>query len=127
MRRPITLAALAALAAGCGGGDEPAAAEPTRACLEEAGLRAAPSDDFIASTAAGGGLRATIGENAVTIAFGSSEEDARQLAEGYRRVAPGGLPIDRLLQVEDNVVLIWAGEPAPADAERVRGCLRGPD
>ena len=78
MRRAALLLALVVLAAGCGGTKRYSLAK-TRACLAQKGARINGKLDFVASTATGGAFRALLRPNFVTIAFGNSENDAKQL------------------------------------------------
>ncbi|HUG28887.1 MAG TPA: hypothetical protein VMQ65_00020 [Candidatus Limnocylindria bacterium] len=128
MRVAGLVVAAALLAAGCGGGAEPEtySLEPTRACLEEAGLTVSGRNlDFVASTATGGALRVRLPANDVTISFGLTEEEASRTAQAYRRFAGSTIAIDHVLGRERNAVLVWGAPPADEEASRVVGCLAG--
>ena len=123
------VAALAAtmLLAGCGGGeDEPELFQlaRTKSCLEDANIPVRTRNlDFVARNALGGGLHARFGGNHVTLAFGESDEGARDIEEAYRRFAGRTIVIEKVLRREGNVVMVWAGEPSAAELDAVRGCL----
>jgi hypothetical protein len=120
--------AAALLAAGCGGADEPDAyrLEPTRSCLEHAGLDVTTDDlDFVASTAAGGALRTDLPENEVTISFGDTEAEAERTARAYRNFAGPTIPIEHVLFRRANAVLVWGAPPSDVDQMRVTACLEG--
>lgn len=127
---PAALAILAAvlLAAGCGGEAEPDfyRLEPTRSCLEEAGMEVTTEDlDFVASTATAGALRAGVGENEVTVSFGEEEEEAVRTAQAYRDFADPTIAIDHVLAREANAVLVWNAPPGDEERGPVHACLRG--
>ncbi len=130
---PRVLAALAALVvAGCGGGGDDDGAEdetlyrlgPTRACLQRADLRVTTRGlDFVASTALGGSVRTKLRGNQVTLAFGRTTDDAIAIERAYRRFAGKGVPLNRVLARDRNVVLLWAEPPTAGHDRRVRDCL----
>jgi hypothetical protein len=126
-----TIAAAVLALAGCGGGgtDSNALYAPvkTRQCLLEAGLKLVPvssGTDFVASTALNGALSAKLPLNEVTISFGRNRAEARRIARAYERFGRKTIPVSRVLQLERNVVLLWAGAPTPDDAVVVNDCLR---
>jgi len=126
--RPLAglVVAAALLAAGCGGEPEPTLyqLEPTRACLDGAGLDVTTENlDFVASTATGGALRAEIGANEVTVSFGATEEEAERTARAYRNFAGPRIPIDHVLFREHNAVLVWGAPPSDEERTRVHSCL----
>ncbi len=116
------------LLAGCGGSTAkvyPAAA--TQACLEQAGRKIVPVDkkiDIVAENALGGSLGAEIGPNQVTISFGRSDAEGAVIERAYTKYGSRDVPIDQVLQRKGNAVLLWAGAPAPQDADAVRSCLK---
>ena len=128
-RAPLIAGALAAglLAAGCGGPTR-YSLERTRACLKEDGARTGkPLNDFVASTATAGAFRAYLGapdDNAVTISFGESSDDAQQTADGYIRFHAKNVGIYDILELERNAVLLWKQHPSNAERSRVTGCLK---
>ncbi len=121
------LAAAAGLSlGGCGGSDEPVfyRLAPTKSCLQKANVRVTTRGlDFIARNALGGGLHATFSGNQVTLAFGKTEEGARGIEIAYRRFAGKGIPIDKILMRDRNVVMVWTGGPSPSDLGTVTDCL----
>ena len=122
-----TALAAGALAAACGGGDEPQ--EPyelaaTRTCLEGADVPVTSDDlDFVASTALGGAVRARFADNSVTLAFGESPDDAGRIASAYRNFAGPRIPMQDVLLVDRNGVMLWEAKPAEDALERMQGCL----
>ncbi len=121
-------AAVALLAAGCGGGSSTYSLGKTRACLQARGATIAhPSaSDLVATTALGGSLKAELGDNFVTLAFGTTVANAEQLVSAYEHFAfpnvQSGLP-DVLRRV-GNVVMLWHEHPQDADLALVTGCLK---
>lgn len=110
--------------AGCGGKKSYTLAK-TRECLAgEPAVTVSRKVDFVASTAAGGALTAKLSENQVTISFGESEDEAEQIARGYRRVHGKNIGIDDVLRPDHNAVLLWQAHPSEADIAAVNGCLR---
>ena len=127
---PGLVVGIGLLLAGCGGGgaDEPERyrLEPTRDCLEQAAARVHTDGlDFVASTALGGGLKAKLPENEVTVAFGSSRADAARTEQAYRQFAGAKIPIDHVLFRRLNVVMLWELPPSDQDRATVLNCLEG--
>jgi hypothetical protein len=129
----VAALAVAALAPGCGGSGpapEPDRYElrPSRACLQEAGLRVSTSGlDFVASTALGGAMRVRLTtDNFVDVSFGEDAGEAERIEAAYRRFAGRSIPIDDVLQRTKNVVMVWNAPPGPEEQEAVSGCLAGP-
>jgi hypothetical protein len=127
--RLALLAAAVALLGGCGGDDEPElyALEPTRECLADANVAVSENaDDFVASTALGGSMRAEFpSDNVVVLSFGESLDDAARIEAAYRNFAPTGARLDVLLGRFRNVTMIWSFAPAQEDLKRVSDCLEG--
>ena len=127
MRAVLLAAAIVLLVAGCGGDDEPElyTLEPTRGCLVERSVRVSPNtDDFVASTALGGSLRAMFpSDNAVVLSFGESLEDAARIEEAYRRFAPRRVRLENVLGRFRNVVMIWSFSPSGDELKAVSDCL----
>jgi len=122
--------AFAALAlAGCGGvgGTKPYTPSATEACLKETGLKIVPVDvaiDFVASSALGGALAAKLALNSVTISFGRDAVEGSLIQKAYAKYGSKSVPIDQVLELRRNAVLLWAGAPSKQDAAVVRGCLK---
>ena len=132
MRLGAALAAVAVgavLLAGCGGSAAKVyTVAATKACLVQAGARIVAVDrtnDFVAENALGGSLGARVGENRVTISFGRSAAEGSVIAGAYRKYGSRDVPIDEVLQLKGNAVLLWAGAPSPQDTDAVRTCLKG--
>ena len=125
MRRAALLLALVVLAAGCGGTKRYSLAK-TRACLAQKGARINGKLDFVASTATGGAFRALLRPNFVTIAFGNSENDAKQLELAYHRFAFANVRkgLGDVLTRDRNAVLLWHEHPQDRDATLVTRCLK---
>lgn len=127
------LAAVALVAAGCGQkpGERPDHFDlaPTRACLQQQeGVRVTTQGlDFVASTALGGGMRVTLADNFVVMAFGETDEEAVRIEQAYRRFAGKRIPIDDVLKRDQNVVMVWNAPPSAEDEGRVSGCLSAAD
>jgi hypothetical protein len=128
MRLRLPVLAAVALLAGCGGDDEPDlyALEPTRECLADADVAVSENaDDFVASTALGGSLRAEFpSDNIVVLSFGESLEDAARIEAAYRNFAPPDAPLDALLGRFRNVTMIWSFAPGQVELKAVSDCLK---
>jgi hypothetical protein len=111
--------------AGCGSsGPDLYSRDKTRECLVGKGMRIGGRLDFIASTATGGAFRARIAPTAVTIVFGQTEEDARQIELAYRRAAGRNIGVGDILARRLNVVLLWDAHPSDEQLGIVAGCLK---
>ena len=121
------LVLVALLAAGCGAKTSYTAAK-TRACLQARGAQIVPpaASDIVATSAVGGSFKANLGDNFVTLVFGTDESSGQNLADAYQRFAfrnvRGGLP--DVLRRYSNVVTLWHEHPQDADLSLVVGCLR---
>jgi hypothetical protein len=113
------------LSAGCGGNSLYTVAK-TRTCLASEDARIGGKLDFVASTATGGALIATLSDNSVTIAFGAKESDAADIAIAYQRFAFPNVRanIQDVLERYRNAVLLWHAHPGNADLALVTGCLK---
>jgi hypothetical protein len=116
---------VAFLAAGCGGQSSYSLAK-TRACLASEDVKLSSARDFVATTATGGALRASLNDNSVTVAFGEKDSDAVDIAYAYQRFAFSNVRSNILdvLERYRNAVLLWQKHPAAADLALVTGCLR---
>jgi hypothetical protein len=130
VKRIALIALLAFLAAGCGGGSKGASVftlAATKQCIEtKLGIHkfATPTDDFVASTASGGGVRVSLPANAVTILFGQSPDEASNLADAYRRFHAKNVGIEDILRTDNNVVMLWQRHPSPGDENDIHDCLK---
>jgi hypothetical protein len=120
------LAALAAAGlAGCGGGAQSYTLAKTRPCLAKLPhARVSANVDFVASTASGGAVAVFLPRNEVTISFTESEQEAKQIATGYRRVRGRNIGIEDVLRPQGNAVLLWRAHPNEQDSAAISGCLQ---
>jgi hypothetical protein len=135
-RKRLLALGLVALLAGCGPTQGPPddfyEVDATRECLEDAGFRIseAPADvGLITLAAPGGGFLAVYpgGKNRLTIAFGTTKEEAQQIVRAFQAQATTLQQRRRLrtlLEGQGNAVLVWISEPTEADREVVRDCLK---
>jgi hypothetical protein len=126
----VVIALLAVVVAGCGsgsGGTSVYTRAATKQCLEKTlGIKRFPAlgDDFVASTASGGALRVRLADNAVTVLFGQSEEEASNLADAYRRFHAENVGVEDVLRTKGTSVLLWQLHPSAADENSVEDCLK---
>jgi hypothetical protein len=113
------------LLSGCGGSSL-YSADKTKACLSSEDARIGGKLDFVAGTATGGAFIATLNDNSVTIAFGSKQSDAADIAFAYQRFAFPNVRnnIQDVLERYQNAVLLWHMHPASADLALVTACLK---
>ena len=79
----------------------------------------------LASTAFGGAVRVLLDRrNEVTISFGRTEEDALNVASGYRRVHGKNIGIEDVLRPVKNAVLLWRAHPSDQDISTIDHCLK---
>jgi len=103
-------------------------ASKTSGCLESDGAQVVPpaAFDVVATSAVGGSFNANLGDNSVTLVFGSDPNSGRNLADAYQEYAfpnvRGGVP--DVLRRYNNVVTLWHKHPQEADLSLVVGCLR---
>jgi hypothetical protein len=129
--KTFALAAFVAIVvAGCGSGS-PSATTYTRAATKQCfetnlGIHSFPSvaDDFVASTASNGALRARLAANEVTVLFGESPDEANNLADAYRRFRAKNVGIEDVLRTKDTAVLLWQLHPSDTDENSVEDCLK---
>ena len=118
---------LALLAAGCGGKTTYSAAK-TRACLVARGATIGAPDrsDIVATTALGGAFKANLGDNSVTVAFGTDDTSGNAIYQAYQHFAFPNVRsgILDVLRRYNNAVTLWHEHPQDADLSLVVGCLR---
>lgn len=125
MKLAPLLVLLALLAASCGKtGGALYSVEKTRACLAKDNVRLGGPLDFVATTATGGALKATLGSNGVTVVFGDTVADADNIDEAYRRFRSKNVGIDDVLREQGNAVMLWHEHPSGADIARITACLK---
>ena len=127
MRVRFVLAAVGFLAIVVGCGSQSIYRPPaTRDCLVQRGERFGGKLDFIAQTAIGGALIARLPDNEVTIVFGQSVSEGKQVELAYKRLAfqnvRGGL--GDVLRRYGNAVTRWQEHPTALDLALLEGCLR---
>jgi hypothetical protein len=129
--KPFALVALVAfVAAGCGSSSATTnlyTVTATKQCVEtKLGVHRFPSldDDFVASTASRGALRIRLADNAVTVLFGQSEDEASNLADAYRRFHAKNVGVEDILRTNGNAVLLWQIHPAAEDESNLQDCLK---
>jgi hypothetical protein len=126
----VVIALVAFLAAGCGGGSTSSSVytlAATKQCLEtKLGVHKFPAlgDDFVASTASGGAVRIRLADNAVTVLFGESANEASNLADAYRRFHAKNVGVEDILRTNGNAVLLWQLHPSAPDESKVEDCLK---
>jgi hypothetical protein len=124
------VALVAFVAAGCGGGSSgsgPYTLAATKHCLAKtAKIKVAKvgPDDFVASTASNGSLRVTLPNNAVTMLFGQSANEASNLNDAYRRFHAANVGIEDVVRTENNVALLWQLHPSSGNATTIHDCLK---
>jgi hypothetical protein len=115
------------LTSACGAKTSYTAAK-TRSCLQARGAQIVhpAASDIVATSAVGGSFKAMLGDNFVTLVFGTDEGSGQNLADAYQRFAfpnvRNGLP--DVLRRYSNVVTLWHEHPQDADLSLVVGCLR---
>ena len=135
-RKRLLALGLVAFLVACGPAEGPPddfyEVEPTRDCLKDAGFRISEDPDdvgLITLAAPGGGFLAVYpgGKNRLTIAFGTTREEAQGIVRAFQAQATTTQQRRRLrtlLEGQGNAVLVWISEPSEADRELVRGCLK---
>jgi len=122
----IVIAALfAALLAGCGGGTAHLySLQKTTACLKKQPVRLGGPLDFVASTATGGAVKIHLADNFLTLVFGSTVDDASNIADAYRRFAAKNVGVNDVLHQDQNSVTLWHLHWTQADLNMIGGCLK---
>jgi hypothetical protein len=119
----LGLAAL--LGASCGdGGGKLFSVGKTRSCLAAQGTRLGGQLDFVATTATGGALKAHLGRNFVTIAFGETRADADAINQAYHRFRSKNVGIEDVLRQDANAVMLWHEHPSNEDLAQITSCLK---
>jgi hypothetical protein len=130
MRRRIALTLLAAglVAAGCNPAINPYGdVDATAKCLRGAGYKVRTHfNDFVASTASRGALRASRNFNVLIVAFGDDAKEARSLRRAYQRfMRPRrARHIMDISEIEKNAFLLWTTTPSNEQLNVVVGCLK---
>jgi hypothetical protein len=121
----LVMAALLAVSCGNDGG-KTYSLEQTRGCLQDQQVRLGGQLDFVATTATGGALKATLGRNFVTIVFGETAADADNINQAYHRFSSSNVAagIDDVLRQQGNAVMLWHEHPSDHDLALVTSCLK---
>lgn len=129
--KPFALVALVAFAAaGCGGGSSTSSLytlAATKQCMQTTlGIHNFPpvGDDFVASTASNGAFRVGLSDDAVTILFGQSTDEANNLADAYRRFHAKNVGVEDILRTDNNAVMLWQLHPSDQDENAIHDCLK---
>ena len=102
--------------------DEPSTLEKVQTCLTERSTPYEPvRDDPIASSAGRGALRTEVEGNRVTVALGSSEDDAERVYGAYAAVAPDEV-VQTNLELNRKVVFFWEMPPTTSQRDFMRLC-----
>src|SRR5579871_1110567 len=112
-------------AAACGGGSKAYTLASTKSCLTQRGTQIGGKLDFVAETATGGALISHLTDNFVTIAFGDTTTDGKQLELAYERFAFNNVRagLSDVLRRYNNAVTLWHTHPSDSDLALVVGCL----
>jgi hypothetical protein len=125
MRRVPLVLAFVLVLAGCGNSKPDLFTRAkTQQCLVKKKVRIGGRLDFIASTATGGAFKARLAKNSVTVVFGLTEDDARQIELAYKRAAAKNVGVGDILARSNNVVLLWRQHPSDLDLQTVANCLK---
>ena len=110
-----------------GGGTKIYTKAATSACLQKHGVpvHAAPASDFVANSATGGALGASLKGNRVTLSFGQTVADADNIDQAYRRFHAHNVGVNDVLRVQQNAVMLWHVHPTDNDISAITGCLKG--
>jgi len=124
VRSAVLVLVAVAPAAACGGGGSKLYALPaTETCLRHQPVqvsRASRDLRYFWQTAPNGALKVSFdGENALTIDFEQTPDDAKQTQSAYKAGAGTSSPADR----RGNTVLIWSHNPSSSQRATVEGCL----
>jgi hypothetical protein len=124
--RRIALAGLLAVAllAGCGKDSPTYTLAKSSACLRSNGVALGGPLDFVATTATGGAVRAHLRDNALTLVFGLTQDDADNIDAAYRRFHATNVGINDVLRRQGNAVMLWQEHPSDSDLAIVTGCLK---
>ena len=93
------------------------------ACLQgEGSLVSTDGLDFVAQTALGGAIKATVQDNVVTVSDGGAPRGARAIDHGYHLLSRD-LPLAQLLFQRGRFVLLWQRPPTPLQRRIVARCV----
>jgi hypothetical protein len=111
--------------AGCGG-KTTYSLDRSKTCLTQRGVRVGGKLDFVAGTATGGAFIAHLGDNFVTVAFGTTVKNGTDIESAYTRFAGANIRsgITDVLRRYNNSVTLWHRHPSDSDLALIVGCLR---
>jgi hypothetical protein len=111
--------------AGCGG-QTTYTLQPTKTCLVQRGFQPGGKLDFVASTATGGAFLVHLGDNFVTIAFGTNVKSGADLQNAWQEFAGANVKagLSDVLRRYNNAVTLWHKHPSDSDLALIVGCLR---
>jgi hypothetical protein len=117
-----------ALSTGCNPAREPYGdVRGTAKCLREAGYSVTTNaNDFVASTASRGALRASRNFNLLIIAFGEDASEAASLRRAYQRFMEKrrARHLKDISEIEKNAFLLWTTTPTDEQLRGVLACLK---
>ena len=113
-----------ALLAGCGKDTPTYTLAKSSACLRQDGVALGGPLDFVATTATGGAVRAHLRDNALTLVFGLTQDDADNIDAAYRRFHATNVGIEDVLRRQGNAVMLWQAHPSDSDLAIITGCLK---
>ena len=126
MRR-LALPALLCFAvavAGCGSSGGLYTLAKTRPCLKKnRAVRIDRKLDFVASTATGGALHLVLPQNAATLVFGETVDDANNINDAYHRFRAKNVGVDDILRQDRNAVLLFRQHPTDEQIATIESCL----
>ena len=127
MKRCAIIALLGLAAAGCGGGGGGTgsyARAATEQCLKKSpAVKVDNKLDFVASTATGGAFHVATAENAATVVFGETIDDANNINAAYHRFRAKNVGVDDVIAQERNVVMLFRVHPSDPLILTIKGCL----
>jgi len=125
VKRLAVSALLCCAAAGCGGGGSLHTLAKTRPCLKQnPAVRIDRKLDFVASTATGGALHLVLPDNAATLVFGETVDDANNINDAYHRFRAKNVGVEDIIRQDKNAVMLFRQHPSDADIATIQGCLK---
>ena len=111
--------------AGCGSSGGLYTLAKTRPCLKKnPAVRIDRKLDFVASTATGGALHLVLPDNAATLVFGETVDDANNINDAYHRFRAKNVGVEDIIRQDKNAVMLFRQHPSDADIATIQGCLK---